>query len=169
MRYVVVALLICFAGCGSRSPTAPPARSGFLAEIDALPVGLEVIHTPARVSKRVDAGGGWPYRWTFQTEVRAVERPLTITRFAIVAWDGEAWVLPSDQRRYNCGLLDQKTFSEWYNCPDARIEPGKPAIDAGNWAGSRALAPFKQKWVFIGVAADGKEYKGEGVVEFVVE
>lgn len=113
------------------------------------------------------ASKGWPYRWIFRTEVRAIDRPLTIARFGICAWDGKQWILPPDNRRYNAGVLDGETFIEWYACPGARIEPGKPAIDPQNWAGSYTRTSFRQKWFFIGEDDRGKRYKGEGIVELI--
>jgi len=57
--------------------------------------------------------------------------------------------------------------SDAYSCPSAKIEPGKRAVDLQNWAGSRELADFRQKWFFIGTDAGGKRWKGEAIVELV--
>ncbi|MCO6045409.1 hypothetical protein NG895_15980 [Aeoliella sp. ICT_H6.2] len=108
----------------------------------------------------------WKYRWHFKTEVAALDRPLTITQFGILAWDGQRWIFPPDQSSYNSGVLDQSTFEDWYACPDAKIEPGSPAVDQQNWAGSNDLKDFQQKWFFVGIDGQGKEYKGEAVVKF---
>ena len=64
-------------------------------------------------------------------------------------------------RRYNAGVMDQKTFEGWYSHPAAaRILPGKPAVDPQNWAGSRTRASFKQKWFYIGRDDQGKRLQG---------
>jgi hypothetical protein len=158
-------------GClGTTSTSTSTSRSGsaVLAELESLPVGLEVIHSPNPVSSPVGPDPkGWPYRWIFRTEVRAIDRPLTIIQFGICAWDGEQWILPSNTGRYNAGLLDQRTFMQWYACPSARIEPGKPAVDPENWAGSHARHSFRQRWFFVGRDDQGKRYKGEAVVELL--
>jgi hypothetical protein len=103
--------LVGCSGCTSSSTTPPISSSAVLAELESLPVGLEVIHSPGRVRSPVGPDpNGWPYRWIFRTEVRAIDRPLTITHFGICAWEGGQWILPSDNRRYNAGVLDQIKF-----------------------------------------------------------
>lgn len=168
----VFACLGLLIGC-SKDQSVPPATSrtetGLIAELESLPFGLEVKHTPAKVrdSQGPNISSDWKYRWIFRTEVRATEKPLTITRFGVLAWDGTQWVLPPDQSHFNAGLLGQKEFIEWYSCPEATVEPNKPAVDPQNWAGSHTLADFKQKWFFIGVDEGGKSFKGEGLVELL--
>ena len=165
---LLAAALIC--GCKdreTRAPAPPPTRpAGILQELEALPVGLTVVHTPARVA---NPGGpnarGWKYTWSFKTEVSAVGGPVTIDRFGILAWDGSHWLLPEDQSQYNSGVLGQREFVEWYRCPDARVSQGSPAVDPENWAGSHTLLSFKQKWFYIGTDDRGRRCKGEAVVE----
>jgi hypothetical protein len=167
MRRWFTALMAGMVGCSGVTRSSPPG-SALLAELESLPVGLEVIHSPGQVRSPVGpAPEGWPYQWHFRTEVRAIDRPLTIVQFGICAWDGRQWILPLDNRRYNAGVMDQKAFKEWYSCPGARIEPGKPAVDPENWAGSRTRASFRQKWFFVGKDDQGKRYKGEAVVELL--
>ncbi len=93
-------------------------------------MGFEVIHSPTHVRSPVGSGGtGWPYRWIFRTEIRAIDRPLTIVQFGMCAWDGEKWILPATNHRYNAGVLNQKTFKEWYARASARIDQGnRPSI-----------------------------------------
>jgi len=160
---LISSLLAMLVGC-SREDTS------VLAELEAIPKGLEVVHSPDVVENPVgpNPSPDWKYRWIFRTEVRAIDKPLTITKFGILAWDGSRWILPPDQTSYNTGVLDAKTFIEWYQCPNAIVSPGRPAIDPQNWAGSHSRQSFKQKWFFIGVDANGKSYKGEGVVELRV-
>jgi hypothetical protein len=98
MKRFLLMLLTWVVGCSGdtdSSPRTADIRSKLLADLESLPVGLEVIHTPVRVG---DPEGpnrdDWPYRWHFRTEVRTINRPPTITRFGIIAWDGSQWVLP---------------------------------------------------------------------------
>lgn len=79
------------------------------------------------------------------------------------------WILPPDQTRYNSGVMDRRTFAEWYSCPSATVEPGRPAIDPENWAGSQHRKSFQQKWFFIGADSSGKPCKGEAVVKLVAD
>jgi hypothetical protein len=172
MKRVLLMLFASVAGCsdGRDPPRGGQPRSEVLTELDSLPVGLEIIHEPAQVGKPEGPNSDdWPYRWRFRTEVRAIDRPLTITHFGIIAWDGSQWVLPPDQRHYNSGVLEKGTFAEWYHCPDATVRPGGPAVDPENWAGAYARAPFRQKWFFIGEDSQGQRFKGEGIVTFVTE
>ncbi len=159
------------AGCsGAPSTSTSTSRPGaaVLAELESLPVGLEVIHSPNPVHAPVGPNDeGWLYRWIFRTEVRAIDRPLTIVYFGMCAWDGTQWILPSDNTRYNAGVKRQKDFIEWYTCAGARIEPGKPAADPENWAGSNTRAAFRQKWFFVGEDDRKNRYKGEAVVELL--
>jgi len=173
MKRFILALLAWIAGCsGGNNPSQRQGDSepGVLSELESLPVGLEVVRSPARVgSPEGPNQEDWPYRWHFRTEVRAINRPLTITKFGILAWDGAKWILPPDQRHYNTGIGKQKDFVEWYHCPGGIVRPGRPAVDPENWAGANARKPFRQKWFFIGVDAQGKRYKGEGVVELLTD
>ena len=179
MRRLFLFLIGCLAGCNDEpaGTGATPAgranattRPALLAELESLPTGLRVTHTPAEIGDPTGPNtnaGDWKYRWIFKTEVSAIDRPLTVTQFGILAWDGHHWILPPDQRRYNSGVLDQRTFAEWYACPGALIAPGKPATDPQNWAGSHELADFQQKWFFVGTDAEGKRDKGEAVVRLI--
>ncbi|WP_425398083.1 hypothetical protein [Aeoliella sp.] len=143
-----------------------------LEELETLPIGLQVTHTPTQVGGPTGPNHdptAWKYKWVFKTEVAALDRPITIEQFGILAWDGKCWILPPNQRRYNCGILDQGTFAEWYSCPDGEIAPGTAAVDPQNWAGSDELADFQQKWFFVGVDSSGKKYKGEAIVRFAAD
>jgi hypothetical protein len=164
---LMTGLIGCSPVTTSSTSTSGPG-SFVLAELESLPVGMEVIHSPSKVRSPVGPNSqGWPYRWIFRTEVRAIDRPLNIVKFGICAWDGTRWILPSDNRRYNAGILSQRQFEEWYSRPSARIEPGKSAIDPENWAGSYTRTSFRQKWFFIAADDHGERYKGEAVVELL--
>ncbi len=158
-------------GCsGAPSTSTSTSRSGavVLAELESLPVGLEVIHSPNPVREPIGPNDdGWLYQWTFRTEVRAIDRPLTIVYFGACAWDGKEWILPSDRARYDAGVTRQKDFIEWYTCPGARIAPGEPAVDSENWAGSHTRSSFRQKWFFVGEDDRKNRYKGEAAVELL--
>ncbi len=140
------------------------------ADWDSLPLGIEVVHTPNPVPapNEASSGGDWPFMWSFRTEVRAINDPLTIKAFLLLGWDGK-WVLDRSQKKFNSGANNGNTFADWYGCPGSKIAPGHPAADPSNWAGSYSRKPFKQKWVYIGEDAAGKLWRGEGVVELKVE
>ena len=110
MRRLLVLLLGYLVGCkeapsaGGGTPPGgrAPATPALLSELETLPVGLRVTHTPPEVrgprGPNPDARD-WRYRWFFRTEVGAIDRPLTITQFGILAWEDGKWVLPPDQSR----------------------------------------------------------------------
>ncbi|MBX7106286.1 MAG: hypothetical protein K1X57_19570 [Gemmataceae bacterium] len=172
---LIVQLLAIVKGIKAIDSTPPknaiPAVKGRnAADWETLPVGFKVVHSPNPVrGPEGPIPGVWPFKWTYRTEIKAIKQPLRVTRFMILAWDGQYWILDKDQKNYNSGEGGSKQFAEWYNCPDGKIEPGKPAIDERNWAGNKARTPFKQKWVVIGEDAAGMKYKGEGIVEFLAE
>ena len=162
MSLLSCSLLLCGCSYGARNT---PSQGDW----ESLPVGIEVVHTPNPV--RMPEGpfeDYWPFKWDFRTEVRAIDRPLTIKWFLILGWDGKQWILDRQQEKFNSGEGDGQKFAEWYSCPGGRIAPGKPAVDASNWAGSYSRKPFKQKWVVIGEDKAGKRFKGEGVIELLI-
>jgi len=171
MKMIAAAFLtFLLAAVGCKKTPEQPVEMSFLTELEQLPIGLDVIHTPAQVSGPTDGlETGWPHSWVFRTEVRSRGEKLKIQQFGILAWDGNGWALPSNQKKYNSGILDGQTFAEWYGIVDGTISPDSPAVDDQNWAGSRDLQGFKQKWFFIGVDKNGKKWKGEGVVELVTK
>jgi hypothetical protein len=165
-------LLLCGCSYGDQSGRPPgSARSTAPAsDWESLPVGIEVIHTPNPVrTPEEPVGEFWPFKWRFRTEVRAIDRPLTVRRFLILGWDGKRFVLDRQQKKFNSGESDGQVFAEWHSCPGGRIAPGNPAVDGSNWAGSYSRKPFKQKWVMIGEDASGKQFKGEAIVELLIE
>jgi hypothetical protein len=165
---VLSCLLLC--GCSSGQRPASPRYTASAGDWDSLPVGIEVVHTPNPVrGPDSPTNGAWPFTWTFRTEVRAIDRPLTVKWLLILGWNGERWILDRRQEKFNSGEGDTQVFAEWYECPGGRIAPGTPAVDPSNWAGSHSRQPFKQKWVMIGEDATGKRFKGEGVVELLNE
>jgi len=164
----ILSFVLALVGC--KQAPEEPEKMSLLAELEQLPIGLDVVHTPARVSGPMSGlKTGWPHSWEFKTEVRSRDRSLKIDQFGILAWNGKEWGLHEGQKRYNTGVLDGSTFVEWYGIGDGIISPDTPAIDDHNWAGSDRLEGFRQKWFFIGVDENGKKWKGEGIVELVAD
>lgn len=157
-----------------RGPTGDstmPGKKSFLQELAEIPVGIQVNHTPAQVvgPHQGPNKNDWAYRWFFKTEVRPIDRDLTITRFGIAAWDGSDWIMDDAQSEFNSGILEQQDFVEWYGLQNPTIGPQNPAVDEQNWAGSMTRAPFRQKWFFVGEDTSGAKFKGEGVVQLLVQ
>jgi hypothetical protein len=158
-------------------PAAPKSEGGaaLLAQLEKLPVGLKVVHTPAKVKARKNDGSlanvdaRWTYHWSYATTVSATDKPLTIVQFGSCEWIDGKWAIPQNTDEYDVIAGAGKDFGEWYSCPEAKVETGKEYKDPQNWSGSKTVRAFKQKWYYIAKDADGKFYKGEAEVELLGE
>lgn len=137
--------------------------SALLRAVEQLPNEIQVRHDPAVVHGPHRSNDPWPFHWDFATEV-TVPEPVEIIEVIIAAWDGDDWILPADQSRYNCGRVGDR-FAEWYGASDRQLRPDRPARDSRNWAGSPVREEFRQKWIFVGRKSGGSLVRGEAVVE----
>lgn len=160
-----------------QQPKVPPvdAREQILKDLEKLPVGIKVVHTPAKLKASRNDGSKtnidkkWAYEWSYKTTISAVDKPLDIVRFGQAEWIDGKWAIPVGSEDHDVILGGGPEFAEWYNCPKGHLEPGKEIVDPINWSGSKTLRTFKQKWFFIGKDKDGKFYKGEADIELLGE
>lgn len=132
-----------------------------LAELAALPVGLEVRHTP-NPGRAVRGGrSGAKYTWLHQTSVKALDEDVVISEFGAFVWHRGQWVFGTIFGR----PFNADEFAEWYSCPQAALRKGRVATDPSNYAGDNVLRPQKTLWFYIGVTTSGKRVKGEAVAE----
>lgn len=162
-------------------PPAPKPKADrgeqLLKELDKLPVGIKVVHTPAKLKASRNDGTKanidqkWTYEWSYKTTVSAMDKdtPLTIVGFGSCEWVDEKWAIPANRDEYDVIEGGTGEFAEWYTCPMGKLEPGKEYTDPQNWSGSKKLRAFKQKWFYVGEDKDGKRYKGEAEVELLGE
>jgi hypothetical protein len=134
-------------------------------ELAALPVGIEVTHSPNPVPAARGGRSGHPYTWLHETAVRAVAGPVTIEEFGCLAWQDGRWVFSTVTGK----PFTPAEFSDWYSCPDATLRTGQAYRDPANWTGSTVLEPAQSKWYFIGRTAGGTRVKGEAVVQMLAQ
>jgi len=144
-----------------RRPLAGLPVSGILQALESLPIGLEVTHSPNPAEAQRGGPSGYRYTWVYSTTVRALHVPVAIIAFgAFVLHDG-AWVFAN----VTGPPFTHNDFADWYACPQAVLWPGRKYSDPANWGGSNSLRSLTIKWVFIGIGIDGRQVKGEAVVE----
>lgn len=134
-------------------------------ELEKLPFGLEVVHTPDKVQAQYEGRSGLAFTWTYKTSVAATNGQVTIQEFGALVWQNEKWVFSN----FTGKPFTSQDFADWYSCPGAKLADGQSASDSSNWSGGDLLRGSKTKWYFIGVAADGRRVKGEAIVEELAE
>lgn len=132
-----------------------------LRELERLPVGLEVVHLPARVFAIRGGPSGRPYTWVHSTSVASSKGTVTVKEFGAFIWSEERWVFST----YTGKPFTSKDFVDWYACPGASVKPGRTCTDKSNWTGSSEPRDLRTRWYFIGSLKNGKLVKGEAVVE----
>jgi hypothetical protein len=139
-----------------------------LRELDALPEGIEVMHSPVQVSARIEQQPGKRpyYRWVYATTVRSKRETVIIVEFGSFAWQGDRWVFAN----FTGQPFSSKDFAEWYSCPDGKLVPGKQATDPSNWSDrDDQLRASRGRWYFIGINEAGRRVKCEAIVELLAE
>lgn len=127
--------------------------------------GIEVVHEPD-VVKAIEGGpSGDQYTWVFKTTVRSLVGPVTLKEFRAYCWENDTWIFCN----YTGKPFTPEHFEEWYSCQNAILLSGEQYSDPKNWSGDDVLHRWKTKWVFIGVGSDGKEVRGEAIVELLSE
>lgn len=139
--------------------TAGAARS--LEDIRELPEAIKVSHTPAIVPAAITGADGDEFIWEFATQVEALDKELCIVEFGAFTQVGDEWV--------SCTITGKpfsaSDFADWYQCPEARLKPGTPAIDRKNWSRRKQLTSARVVWYYIGRDGDGNLVRGEAEVE----
>ncbi|MBE0567030.1 MAG: hypothetical protein IH621_13800 [Krumholzibacteria bacterium] len=157
-----VALLVALSGgCGSKTPEAEELLPFELLDLDSLPIGLEVVHTPDTVLADSTGASGYKYTWTFKTTVRSTGAAVTIQEFGSLMEENGRWVLGNFTKKF----FTQNDFAEWYSCPGGTVTSENEFSDPSNWVGSNCLRPGKTKWFYVGIDDKGNRVKGEAIVE----
>src|SRR5262249_46522649 len=126
-------------------PKQPAANQGdqILKELEKLPVGIKVVHTPAKLKASKNDGSKtnidkkWTFEWSYKTTVSPVDKAMDIVVFGQCEWIDGKWSMPTDSDEHDVILGGGREFAEWYNCPKGRLDPGKEAVDPINWSGSK--------------------------------
>jgi hypothetical protein len=163
-RFYLVFCLVCALvtiGC-SNTETETAAEKPFeLSDLEALPTGLVVTHSPNPVKAKKGGGSGYGYTWQYETTVESQSGPVAIEHFGSLADSSGNWVLINFTKK----LFGPKEFEEWYSCAEATIQQGSSASDPTNWGGNNCLQHSKIRWFFVGKDEAGKRVKGEAIVE----
>ena len=160
---LIVVALCC--GCGPQSSESVQLVPFELSDLESLPVGLEVIHTPNPVSARTDGNSGYKYTWTFKTSVCSTDGPVAIYDFGCLMWKNDQWVLGNFTKE----LFTQKDFIEWYSCPSGVVTSSSQFSDLSNWGAANCLGASKSKWFYVGIDDKGNRVKGEAIIEQAAE
>ena len=143
-----------FASC-----SAPPERDAKFLEVDSLPEGIVVVHSPGRGVATEGGRSGFEYTWQFATTVKSsTAKRVRIVEFGAFSRVGDQWKFANFTGKPFSG----DDFSEWYGAPGAMLQPGQSYTDPQNWFGGNALKESESLWYFIGLEEDGRRVKGIG-------
>jgi hypothetical protein len=136
-------------------------------EIDALPAGIEVTHSPSAAKATLGGPGQSKYKWVYETSVRSTVGPLKIIEFgAFVSVRGK-WIFSTFTHKPFTG----DDFASWYNCPRSLLTQDTSFADHHNWGANDVMPkePLVTRWYYVGVDSSGKRFKGDAVVEELPE
>ena len=140
----------------------------FEGDLDEMPIGLIVVHTPEKVKAQLDGLSKLKFTWTYKTSVTSKSDSVMIA-FGAFSWKGNDWVL----KNYTNAPFTAKDFSDWYSdvniCSDGKLAAGRTYTDNENWNGANLLKSEKTRWIFIARTSDGLYVKGEAIVESLRE
>jgi hypothetical protein len=130
-------------------------------ELAALPVGIQVTHTPNPVKAQAGGRSGQHYTWLYETRVAAISEDVTITEFGALLQKGPlgSWQLRTIYDR----PFDSAEFAGWYSCPGAVVHVGTACVDPSNYTGGDQLREQQTRWYFIGRTRSGQLVKGEAI------
>jgi hypothetical protein len=131
-----------------------------LRELDSLPVGLLVVHSPNPAKAAESAEGRWRYVWPYKTTVQATGRAVRIVEFGVFSLRDGTWVFSG----INGKTYSAADFVDWYACPGGIVGQDRPCFDSQNWSGRSSLKESQSLWYFVGVDDEGRRVKGEGVI-----
>jgi hypothetical protein len=134
--------------------------SAKIRELEALPLGISVVHNPASVKATHDPIGSWPYKWTYVTTVSSLAGVIEIEEFGMLGWNGKTWMFSN----YTGAPFTSSDFASWYTCPNGLLRTGTVFVDPKNWSANRDLKDHVALWYFIGVDSSGKRVKGQAIV-----
>ena len=136
-----------------------------LSELASLPVGLSVSHSPEVALATWNGNEELKCKWSYKTTVASLAEDVTVEEFGCFSWNGTRWVF----RNVTGAPFTPKDFSEWYNCPGAKLTAGDKFHDPSNWTATCSLQAGKSRWYFIGKDSSGNRVKGEATVKLAAE
>jgi hypothetical protein len=146
-----------------------------LAEIESLPVGIAVRHSPVRPKAvRNPSPKQWlpKYLWDYRTSVEAIDRPLRLFAVGRYVVSGAGWVphsLLGRERPTFDVFYGPSECSMWSGLSAAEMLPGQEVIQTRSCSHGDELKPFIERWVFVGIDESGQRFKGVGDLELLGE
>jgi hypothetical protein len=132
-----------------------------LSDLDLLPIGLSVSHSPEEVKPSLFGPTGSQY--THQTSVASTVGPVTIVEYGyLVERDGHWTHAQGMEEKFSAA-----EFAKFFNCPEARLEAGRTYTDEWNSSVINNRPEQLGKWYFIGVDAQGNRVKGEADIKLI--
>lgn len=134
-------------------------------ELRRLPVALTLWHTPNPVYPVPNPAAPGGYLWKHQTQVRAETADLEIVKCGSYIWYSDAgW-----QRNLS---ETPAGFARLFHCPGGRLKRGVTYTFAKNYRYTDRAAHLyggDALWFIIAKDAQGRLYKGYGLIETEVE
>ena len=127
-------------------------------EMNSLPDGIVVTHSPIRGIAARGGRSGFNFTWDFSTTVCA-PKPVRIVEFGAFIRHNKQWVFSNFTRK----PFTAEDFGDWYSAPSAVLELGKTYTDQQNWFGSNSLKEIESLWYFIGVDETNQRVKGKAI------
>jgi hypothetical protein len=168
-RLVVTAVLTgsMLVGALAQDEDAPaPVDPKFL-ELEGLPEGLRVTHSPNPVAAQPGGRSGHRYTWLYKTALEIASGRVVIEEFGYFALRDGQWRYAT----FTGKPFTPADFAEWYGCPGATIRPGHSCSDPQNWTGYQSIASDRERglWYYIGRDSNGRRVKGQAIVELLAE
>lgn len=157
-KILVGVALVLLAGCETATPS--------LSELDTLPEGIRVTHSPNPVRAQEGGRSKRKYTWLYNTTVSAIDSPVVIEEFGGFEFRDGQWRFANITGK----PYTPDQFAEWYSCPGALLERGNECSDPQNWTGYDQLHyTNKTLWYFIGRDVAGNRVKGQAMIELLGE
>ncbi|WP_035563563.1 hypothetical protein [Hymenobacter sp. IS2118] len=130
-------------------------------ELRRLPVGLTLWHSPGVVYPEPNPAVPGGYVWKHSTAVRAEDADLEIVVCGSYIWYSAAGWQPNLRH-------SPAEFAELFGCPGGRLKKGITYTFKRNYryaASSKSLYGGDALWFIIARDAQGRLYKGYGLIE----
>ncbi len=138
-----------------------------LEELESLPEGLSVSHTPDPVFYTSFIPSLSGVQWKHSTTVSSLVGPVTILEFGYFVARKGRWEFPYGvEVPYTYNSSD---FAKKYDCPGSELQLGESYTDTKNRSVIDCVPEQLVKWYFIGLDAKGNRVKGEASVKLVTE
>ncbi|MFT5098619.1 MAG: hypothetical protein ACI9HY_000728 [Planctomycetaceae bacterium] len=172
MKNVVLAsTLILFASAGlalaDQEIAVSTDASEKLRELESMPVGIAVSHTPSLVRYTLNPSNVSGVEWQFSTTVSAMAGPVTIVEFGYFVERNEQWELNYENELPL--FFSSNDFASEFDCPNALMMPGKSYTNPENQSAIDCVPEQLVKWYFIGIDAEGNRAKGEAGIKLITE